>query len=911
MSNNINDLHSLFKSCLDILRNDAEHLIGDEALNELSYFLILKQVEKHIVNSSINICNIELYKKNEDYINDNNKFIYMLECVKFSKLVEYANTNGKEGNLLSLFNEFLWDQVLSKHEKFKDVFQQGKRSFIKESKTFKKLILALSSINFDDYDCDILGEAYESVFVDAVFGAGGNKKSELGQFFTPQKVKKLLVKLVNPTLKDNGEIESVLDPSSGSGGILNTIINHYKEYEKENKISKEDLQKQLIKNIYGIEIKGKIFNLCLSNMLINTGEILPHVICDDSIRKYHNIKVDTIVANPPFSVTIKYEELLSSIKHNDNNSIIDDYIPINAGGKNSEFLFIQMMIHCLNINGRCATVMLDGTKINGTTSGYDKVREYLMKSCDLHEVILCPSGTFTSTGTKTCILFFTKKKERKEVLEIITSGKKRVFKFCDTHSTKNVKFYHFNPSTEEKHFIQDVDIDKIASNNYSLDYTRYKIIEEVVEHNNDIELFNLGDVCEIQNGKRIVKGNVDGGDYPVLGGGGVTPFYTNTFTREGKTCKISREGMSLNNCVMILNEKYYLNSQAFTIISISDNLKNEYLWYYLICNKLNIYNCGRGSAQKAIDINKFKSIKIPIPSHEKQEEIVDFLDKLFSNTYIINDVIKYYSENDIFRLLLNGNFDKLKKLVEWQYQETELLNQIVFFKNRKSRYLYLNSSDEDIKTLDDVCDFQNGYAFKPGDYEIKNETNIGILQIKSIQSGYIYDKKITEYIVENNKYKQFEINKGDILIALSGATTGKLGIYNLEKKSYLNQRVGKITCKNILSQKYLYYWYICSNINETVLNMAQGTAQPNISTNTISKIKIPIPSLEKQEEIVKYCEFNDELIKQLEKEIENNKKQARMFINCIIKNQDGDSLIQNLTENDSENINEESDEVSE
>ena len=38
---NIQELHSLFKSCLDILRNDAEHLIGDEELNELSHFLIL------------------------------------------------------------------------------------------------------------------------------------------------------------------------------------------------------------------------------------------------------------------------------------------------------------------------------------------------------------------------------------------------------------------------------------------------------------------------------------------------------------------------------------------------------------------------------------------------------------------------------------------------------------------------------------------------------------------------------------------------------------------------------------------------------------------------------------------------------------------------------------------------------
>jgi len=54
----------------------------------------------------------------------------------------------------------------------------------------------------------------------------------------------------------------------------------------------------------------------------------------------------------------------------------------------------------------------------------------------------------------------------------------------------------------------------------------------------------LGEVCEIQNGKRIVKGQVETGEYPVLGGGGFTSFYTNEYSREGKTCKISREGMS-------------------------------------------------------------------------------------------------------------------------------------------------------------------------------------------------------------------------------------------------------------------------------------------------------------------------------------------------------------------------------
>jgi hypothetical protein len=50
-------------------------------------------------------------------------------------------------------------------------------------------------------------------------------------------------------------------------------------------------------------------------------------------------------------------------------------------------------------------------------------------------------------------------------------------------------------------------------------------------------------------------------------------------------------------------------------------------------------------------------------------------------------------------------------------------------------------------------------------------------------------------------------------------------------------------------------------------------------------LKIVIPSIERQKEIVEYCEYNDTLIKQLEKEIENNKKQAQQFITGIVKAQ--------------------------
>jgi hypothetical protein len=73
---------------------------------------------------------------------------------------------------------------------------------------------------------------------------------------------------------------------------------------------------------------------------------------------------------------------------------------------------------------------------------------------------------------------------------------------------------------------------------------------------------------------------------------------------------------------------------------------------------------------------------------------------------------------------------------------------------------------------------------------------------------------------------------------------------------------------------------------------------------TLKQSKSQIPSLERQQEIV---EYNDKLIKQLEKEIENNKNQAKLFINSIVKKHTGGSLVQNTTVNDSDNTDEESD----
>ena len=83
--------------------------------------------------------------------------------------------------------------------------------------------------------------------------------------------------------------------------------------------------------------------------------------------------------------------------------------------------------------------------------------------------------------------------------------------------------------------------------------------------------------------------------------------------------------------------------------------------------------------------------------------------------------------------------------------------------------------------------------------------------------------------------------------------------------------------------KYIYY-LLCNNKNY-LKNLYQGTAQKVISKTNLKSINIQIPIIERQKEIIAYCEFNDVLIQQLEMEIENNKKQAQQFLKNAVTSQ--------------------------
>jgi type I restriction-modification system DNA methylase subunit len=129
----------------------------------------------------------------------------------------------------------------------------------------------------------------------------------------------------------------------------------------------------------------------------------------------------------------------------------------------------------------------------------------------------------------------------------------------------------------------------------------------------------LGDVCEINFGKRITKKDDNGTIYPVYGGGNDT-FRTDTQNRSGFTCKISRFGISEHNCVQTIYGDYWLMDSGFTVSSISDKTCDSYIYYWLVQHKSHIYQwCGRATAQMNMDMDLFRELEIPLPPLSDQQ----------------------------------------------------------------------------------------------------------------------------------------------------------------------------------------------------------------------------------------------------------------------------------------------------
>lgn len=177
--------------------------------------------------------------------------------------------------------------------------------------------------------------------------------------------------------------------------------------------------------------------------------------------------------------------------------------------------------------------------------------------------------------------------------------------------------------------------------------------------------------------------------------------------------------------------------------------------------------------------------------------------------------------------------------------------------------------DWEVDEIGAFVKLQGGYSFKSDTFTYKGTY---VIRISDINNDIIdlQDAVCVNTVVPAS----FLVGYGDILIAMSGATTGKIGIYNNVNPSYLNQRVGKFSIYNEkLSQSFLAQFVKSNYFKYKINGMLEAGAQPNISGKQIESIIVSYPqTVEEQQKIATVLTDLDDLIAELEKV--RDKKQA-------------------------------------
>lgn len=254
--------------------------------------------------------------------------------------------------------------------------------------------------------------------------------------------------------------------------------------------------------------------------------------------------------------------------------------------------------------------------------------------------------------------------------------------------------------------------------------------------------------------------------------------------------------------------------------------------------------------QQRVHKEIFTDLHIPLPPFAEQQRIVEeieywfaLIDQIEQDQSDLQTAIRQ-TKSKILDLAIHG---KLVPQNPNNEPASELLKRI----NLKAEITCDNGHSKKLPQswiicrLGEICKVENGYAFSSDEYK---PSGTPLVRISNIVNDKI-DLSSCVFVQEDVEEK-FIVSKGDLLIAMSGATTGKMGVYSKNEISYLNQRVGniKILNKDLLLPEYRNYFMISKM--DDILKLAYGGAQPNISAKVISNFLFPLPPISEQQRIV-------------------------------------------------------------
>lgn len=781
---------------------EAENIEGENAMNDIMNLIFLRLIQDKLSNKKKD-GKIDLFDKKyySDYDEDE-----LTDIFKYFNLEELSN--APLNDLRSKENNDIVRQmgyVLKKHPITNKIFLEENFLRTEKSVTLQHLIKTMFIDKKTKWDVkkmyeieDLIGEIFES------FINGYTKtNSKLSQFFTPRHLMNLILAFFKKDLikhlKQTDEYH-VADFCMGTAGWLVIFYNLFKEkYGDKIKLS-------------GGEVKPNTFQYALMNIITTTNSMPHYIQRENSLTHLDKSKYHLIITNPPFKTSFSFDNVKKNFKDDSytkqNKVKLEDVYELRDN--NPPIQFLELCIYKLHDEGKCIIVLPYGELFFG--SSYKKSRRYFLDTIDITHIILVPSGVFTHTGIKTCIMVFNKTDK----------------------GTKEITFLKTNKECSELVKITSIkreDIDKEPNLSfYHRDYLNDEYITELTEKMPDFEWVEFGKVFTLEKGK-LQSSKIDeddDGDIPVISIAEKIRYSNNIDSKlilDNENIWICTTSSGTSCGPYETKIKYYngkctytnLLSRIIPDINYKDKLNLKFMYYYLNSVKKHIEKTyGKGSCNQSLDQKNFNRMKIPIPNLEVQKEVVEDMDRI-------------EQRKDHYKLVIDAN------------EECKMI-----YLKRAIKNCNKDKFNPEIKKLRDVCEMKNG---------------------KTITKEKLEDGKYP--VIGGGKepfgyHNTYNMDKNTILCATSGSA-GYISKYNVEV--WASDCFGIVTLnEHELLQQYLYYYLIL--IQSSIFEYKKGAAQEHMDAKTLSKFKIVIPNIGRQKEIVKQCQIYDDFTNNMKKELE-------------------------------------------
>ncbi len=651
-------------------------------------------------------------------------------------------------------------------------------------------------------ETDTLGDIFEYML-----GRGMSTMSDEGQYFTNREICRLAFKLafqIKQTLRrSDGSLCTFADWFCGTGGFPAEFVKGAKA-----NLSDIDWRKDC-GAIYCQDMNTSSVTTTLLNMLILTG--IPF--SDQNIRSsnsfsdaitmgagapFRGLSLDYCFMNPPYggdktkgkeykfaySKTVKADDGTKTKRFYVNQEIqsigIEDDDKVSAG--------VQLGMATLSSDGGVCCLVLPQGFFFGASKKCADLRKKIAEEYKIWYVVDIASGSFLNTGTKTSMIVFQK----------------------GVGATEKISFI----GLDEKVLVEAT-LEQLRAKNYSLNYKQY-MAQNVVEVEG-FEMVKLGDLIVADSGDLLPKDKIVNGDYPIIGGGKIIGHY-NKSNRNPDEIVISRVG---NASLSFMSSKYYLTDNALAIVSKDQNkMIIKYLYYYLTQNIEKLREQYSGTAQPVISKTRLYEIIIPLPSLERQQQIVESIDG--------------------FTQLAHHEEQALKMLEK----------QVMFFVKEMGR------GQPRVK-LGEVCEINHGKR-------ITKKDNLGTIYP-------VYGGGDDTFKTDNKNREGFTCKISRFGISEHNCVQTIYGDYWLMDSGFTVNGVSEKT-----NDLYIYYWLMQNK--KIIYQCGRATAQMNMDMDTFKNLEIPLPPLTEQQTL--QSEFEE--IRHKHAKIAEYKKKAQDSIKRLI-----------------------------